>query len=400
MATRDITARIAEATLAAEGLITVKIYREDPAIYFSQALGDPVTAVRANFPNQTVNVPGSTILRLMDIPTLRDADDGAGFYVAMRGALATWGAASLWQSDDDTADFQQVKTVDQASPIGFAKEVLPAGEINTLDYANTLEIELIGGTLESMSLEEMLKGEVAYLIGDEIVLSQNVSQLSATRWSLDGPMVRGYKGTEWAMATHLLNERAILLRQAITFRINDALAVISQPRQFKAVSSGMDITGAQATTFTDTGISLKPWAPVDIRGLADIGDDVQITFKRRSRLQGRNGRDFYDPPLAETAESYELDILEDDESAVLRTLTSTTEAFTYNDADQTTDFGGLKGTNLHINIYQISAEVGRGYPGHAIINPSGAADFGAFEMLFQDGNVIEFEDGAAMQFEQ
>ena len=300
---------------------------------------------------------------------MRDADDGAGFYTAMRGSLASWQAASLWVSDDDTADYQQVKTIDEASPIGLAKEVLPAGEVNTLDYTSTLEIELIGGTLESLSLEEMLKGEVAYLIGDEILLSQNVSQISATRWSLDGPMVRGYKGTEWAMATHALNERVILLRLAITFRINDELVKIGQRANFKAVSSGMDITGAQAITFTDTGVSLKPWAPVDIRGLADVGDDVQIEFNRRSRLQGRNGRDFYDPPLAETAESYELDILEDDESAVLRTLTSTTEAFTYDDADQTTDFGGLKGSNLHINIYQISAEVGRGYPGHAIINP-------------------------------
>lgn len=398
MATRDITARIAEATLAAEGLITVKIYREDPAIYFSQALGDPVTAVRANFPNQTVNAPGSTILRLLDIPTLRDADDGAGFYVAMRGTMASWGAAILWESDDDTADFQRRLTVDQAAPMGFAKEVLPIGEINTLDYTSTLEIELIGGTPESLSLEEMFKGEVAWLIGSEILLSQNVTQLSANRWRLDGPMVRGYKGTEWAMATHVLNERAILLRQAITFRVNDALAVISQPRQFKAVSSGMNITSAQAVPFTNTGISLKPWAPVDIRGLADIGDDIQITFKRRSRLQGRNGRDFYDPPLAETAESYELDILTDDESAVLRTLTSTTEAFTYDDADQITDFGGLKGSNLHINIYPISAEVGRGYPGHAIIHPSGA-DFGAFEILFEDGNVVAFEDGAAAQYE-
>ena len=36
MSTRDISARIAEATLAAEGLITVKLYREDPAIYFAR----------------------------------------------------------------------------------------------------------------------------------------------------------------------------------------------------------------------------------------------------------------------------------------------------------------------------------------------------------------------------
>jgi len=398
MATRDITARIAEATLAAEGLITVKIYREDPAIYFSQALGDPVTGVRANFPNQSVNVQGSTILRLLDIPTLRDADDGAGYYVAMRGSMANWGAAILWESDDDTADYQRVLTVDQAAPIGFAQEILPIGEINTLDHINTLEIELIGGTLESLSLEEMLKGETAYLIGSEIILSQNVTQISATRWSLDGPMVRGYKGTEWAMATHVLGERAILLRQVLTFRVNDELAKIGQERQFKAVSSGMSITNAQAVPFTNTGISLKPWAPVDIRGLADIGDDIQITFKRRSRLQGRNGRDFYDPPLAEATESYELDILTDDESAVLRTLTSTTEAFTYDDADQITDFGGLKGSNLHINIYQLSAEVGRGYPGHAVIHPSGA-DFGAFEILFQDGNVVAFEDGESAQYE-
>src|SRR4051812_40933974 len=125
MATRTIQGRIADIIIGADGIISAKIYDEDPALYVSNAIGDPV--VRTGYPNQSVSAPGSTILRLMDIATLNDKDDGAGFYAAMRGVANNWGAAILFESDDDTADYKQVKTFDTPAVIGFVKTVLPTG---------------------------------------------------------------------------------------------------------------------------------------------------------------------------------------------------------------------------------------------------------------------------------
>lgn len=398
MATRQIPGRISEATLSAEGILSLKVFDEDPALYNQNAIGDAVS--RAGFPNQSVALPSATLLRLMDIPTLRDEDDGPGFYAAVRGILSNWNAAVLMESDDDTADFRNIKTFDQEAAIGFATTKLPAGPKNVWDNVSTVDVQLIGGgSLESFSSEETLKGRLAYLIGSEIVLCQNVTQLSATKWRLNGPLVRGYKGTEWAIKTHVVGERFVELSETAIRRINDTLADLYLQRAFKAVSSGQAIESAATQLFTDTGVSLKPWSPVDIEGSLDGSDNVILVWKRRSRLQGRNGRDFFDPPLGEETESYEIDILSDDETTVKRTLGASSETVTYTNANQVTDFGATKTTNLHGNVYQMSAAVGRGYPGHLIINPQGFAGVGFFDMELETGNVMDFEDGTAMEFE-
>lgn len=391
MSTRRIPGRISDMSIAAEGIISLKIFDEDPALYNPNLIAPAVD--RTGFPSQTVAVPPSTILKLMDIVTLRDEDDGPGFYAAMRGTTAAWGAGLLMESDDDTADYRVITTIDTPSVMGITRSKLPDGPVTVWDTVNTLEVELYGGSLESMSDDEALRGRRAYLVGSEIILCQAVTQLSATKWRLTGPLLRGWKGTEWATKSHLLGERFIVLEDGITRRVNDTLADLNLPRNFKGVTSGQIAQSVTPQQFTDTGASLKPWSPVDIDGLFDDDDNVVITWRRRSRLQGRNGRDFFDPPLAEADESYEIDILSDDEIEVLRTLTATSPTVTYAIADQTTDFGAAKGSNLHVNVYQISGEVGRGFPGHAILYPDGLPP-GPYDLLYEDGNIIKLEDGS------
>jgi hypothetical protein len=98
-------------------------------------------------------------------------------------------------------------------------------------------------------------------------------------------------------------------------------------------------------------------------------------------------------------EAYEIDILSDDETTVKRTLTSSAETVTYTNAHQVIDFGASKNFNLHFNVYQMSSAVGRGYPGHAIIQPSGVAEFGELSIIFSDGSLAIFEDGDEAQVE-
>jgi hypothetical protein len=71
--------------------------------------------------------------------------------------------------------------------------------------------------------------------------------------------------------------------------------------------------------------------------------------------------------LAEDAEAYELQILDGPGGAVLRTETGiTTTSFTYTSALQSADFGGAQ-TELTFRVYQISAQVGRGFASEATL---------------------------------
>lgn len=67
-------------------------------------------------------------------------------------------------------------------------------------------------------------------------------------------------------------------------------------------------------------------------------------------------------PLAEDAESYEVQIL--DGAVVKRTLTSSTTSVLYTAAQQATDWGAPLGSGqtLALRIYQLSNRLGRGTP--------------------------------------
>ncbi len=88
---------------------------------------------------------------------------------------------------------------------------------------------------------------------------------------------------------------------------------------------------------------------------------------RRTRLNAV-WRSYVDAELGEDSESYSIDILSTTSpSEVVRTLTSSTNSVTYTAAQQATDFGSPTPAQIQVNVYQVSAQVGRGYVGSATI---------------------------------
>lgn len=72
-----------------------------------------------------------------------------------------------------------------------------------------------------------------------------------------------------------------------------------------------------------------------------------------------------DIPLSEEAERYEVDIMQG--ATVKRTFTGLTTLTTiYTSAQQVTDFGSAQASIL-VNVYQMSAAVGRGFAGVAMV---------------------------------
>jgi hypothetical protein len=148
----------------------------------------------------------------------------------------------------------------------------------------------------------------------------------------------------------------------------DPISQLNQARTFHVATIGSAFEDGFERRFTDTGVSLKPYSPVAIRGVTDAAGNLTIIWKRRSRigggLFGRLGAE--DPPLGEDSQSFEVEILDAGATTVLRTLSSTQQFATYALGAQIADFGSAPST-LNVRIYQISATVGRGYPGEATI---------------------------------
>ncbi|WP_341792941.1 hypothetical protein [Rickettsia endosymbiont of Ceutorhynchus obstrictus] len=169
-------------------------------------------------------------------------------------------------------------------------------------------------------------------------------------------MLRGRSGTEWAINSHKISDKFILLNnEIISVPIPNNL--IGKPVNYKAVTLGKTLAETDSFTFTYIGRALKPFAPVYAQATKDAEGSIIISWIRRSRIDN-DWRDYVDIPIGETLEKYEIDISK--KKKLIRTLETTTESVTYTKEQINNDFRNPP-VELTATIYQLSAQIGRGY---------------------------------------
>lgn len=362
---REVRARVSKCTISG-GLMTMEFMADDAEV---------LESVVETSDDYAVTVPierAPTVTVLMDIPILRDLDDGPGFYVAMRGDIAApsptivWPGGALFRSLDGVV-YSLDQNVTSSAVMGVATNTLAdwVGG-NVFDETNALTVDVDAGELYGDTRDNLLTlGANALLVGSEIIQFRDATLTAPGEYRLTG-LLRGRRGTEWAQTGHASGEAVVLLRMAGLRRVQLQLSELDALRYYKGVTLGRNLSTADPLTLTATGVGLKPWAPVDVRAARNTSGDVAFTWSRRTRLATNftNGT----VPLGEAAEAYVLEVYDDSGyGTVLRTITSLTDAEAdYPAADQVTDFGSAQAT-LYVRVYQVSATVGRGYPGQAAV---------------------------------
>lgn len=341
------------------GIITFQAVDEVPAIYSQSGAGAPSIN-----PDNTILFPSPTRLFYLDIPTLRDVDNNPGVYLAASPANVngTWKGALIMRSIDQGSSYQEAVSFFSSSTTGMSKTTL--GNFtggNVFDYKNSVTVMMIKGTLSSISKLQALNGMNLALLGNEIIIFMNATLVATNTYVLSG-LIRGRFGTEQYISTHGAPETFVLL-DATVRRYNETLQDINAERLYKAITFSNNLFSAPNQAFTDTGISLMPLSAVHLQGSRNASLDLTVTWIRRTRITG-GWNDYIDVPLGETTEAYEVDILNGLD--VVRTITSTTPTVDYTAAEQTTDFGSPQ-SSVSLNIYQMSASVGRGFPAGATL---------------------------------
>lgn len=338
-------------------VVACEAVAEDETIYTSAAEAAATTAAQ-----QTIKVPGQTIPALLDIPILRDADDDAGFYAAAAGTGSGWTGAAVYRSQDQL-NWSRISAITSASVIGTCITALPSGPTTVIDAGSTVSVRLIAGALSSVTEAQMMAGSNTAAIGSEaggweIVSFQNATLQGDGSYLLD-TFLRGRRGTDWAIGTHAIGDRFVLLEAGKLIRPVPDTADIGTARYYRLPPFGGTLEDADILTYTHAAVGKKPLSPVHITGQrhSPSTNDWSIAWVRRGRIDWE-WRDYVDVPLGEASESYEIDIMSG--STVKRTLTASTQSVTYTAAQQTTDFGAVQ-TSLSVRVYQMSATVGRGY---------------------------------------
>jgi hypothetical protein len=316
-----------------------------------------------------VDEPSDTVLELMDIPIGRDEDDDTGFYVAANGSTNPWPGCAVMKSSDDIA-YSTVTTVTESAVIGTSTDALGDWEDRVFDEISSVTVSVGEGTLTSATRAAVLNNKLTncILVGDEIIQFVTATLVSTGIYKLTR-LLRGCRGTEWAMTGHSSGERCVLLRPTGGVRrVSMANAELGLTRYYAGVTFGRTLssalTGSPASgeSFVNNANGKKPFSPVGLRVVRDSSNNITGTFHRRTRLSCRYAGSLgVNVPLGETTESYEIDVRPvGSPNGVLRTIEVTDESFSYSAANQTSD-GATPGDQFVFQVYQISATVDRGY---------------------------------------
>lgn len=245
---------------------------------------------------------------------------------------------------------------------------LPTGALKSwmvFDPDGQIDILMISGTpLTAVNELAVLNGANIIALGQEIFQFRDVTDLGNNLFRLSH-LLRGRFGTEQHMNSHVENELAIFLDSSTIRKTQGDLLDWNTVRLWKAVGAGQSVVDASAKSFTDTGIVLKPWAPVDIRGTRDGGDNLTIDWTRRTRIN-IEWLDSVDVGLGEEIYEFQVEIL-DGAGAVVRTIAVVdTDTTVYLETEQTTDFGSAQSSVL-ARVSQKSESFGFGYSNTELI---------------------------------
>lgn len=311
--------------------------------------------------SSSVVAQGDTTLRVLDISLVSDSDVDNGLYLAGDGE-ENWQSATVYVSRNGGNSYELATNLTANSVFGTCNTVLAPGPTTGMDATNTLSVTIREGVeLESISLVDLNNRQNTALIGNEIIRFQTAVLAASNTYQLSN-LLRGRRGTEWAVSTHTAGENFYLLSDYLE-RVEGNVADIGRTLQFKAITPGQTLDEVSPVAITVEGNSLKPYAPINLGATKDPSGSITITWIRRDRKAG-DRTDYANFPLSEAFERYDVDIYNG--AAVVRTVNSTEATVSYTAAEQIVDFGSAQ-TTISIRVYQISGIVGRGYPASAIL---------------------------------
>lgn len=307
---------------------------------------------------QSGQAQGPTVMSVMDLPPLFDEAPAApSLWVAAAGSGAVWRRADLSASLDQGTSWQSFATANAASVMGVAETFLPVGTSVVQDRLNSVEISLVSDAmwLEGRPWASLLAGANIALLGGELIQFEQAEALGARRFRLSG-LLRGRRGTEWAMETHLVGERFVLLEPARLARFDPSAGSIGGKLLFRAAGPGDDPGAVPMEQILLAGRALLPPSPVHLSARRQPSGDLHLAWVRRSR-QGWSWIDGVDAPLGEEAERYRLTIAP--LAGTTRIVELGSASYVYAASEQIADAGQLI-EDFTVSVCQFSTIAGAG----------------------------------------
>ena len=275
--------------------------------------------------------------------------------------------------------FELLTTFGGRARVGMLVSDFWPGPAARFDLGNVLVVDLLSGTLESVTDLALFGGANALAIESapgiwEIAQAGSAELLAPGRYRLTR-LLRGQRGTEGAMGNPApAGARVVVLDESLA-SLPITEADLGLPKNWRIGPASRPVSDETyvATTFTPEGVGLRPFSVSHVeqpwRKIRTPGD-LTIRWTRRSRSLSADNWGTGEVPLAEEVEAYEVEILDPGSSpgqappAVKRTLAVAGTSVVYTAAQQSADWDAPlgPGDTLTVRIFQLSALFGRGAP--------------------------------------
>lgn len=348
--------RLVELTKS-QGLLQTKWVRDDPRVHDENLSAGPTLDGRDE---EELYISGPTKAFVLDTTYIEDAENTANILLHMgAGAYSTttsWPGASIYQLDPVENEYDSIESVESSNRAawGYATDALAGVSPAVWDDSSSVTINL-KGTLVSRTQDDIYADptiNLAYL-GDEAGQGEWLNFAEAElngdgTWTISS-LWRGRRGTEWAIGEHIAGDLFVLASnlQLDTLGIDE----LGNTLIYKGQSEGRTLDGAPEIPVPIVARSLKPYSPTALTALRDtVSDDWELAWTRRTRVGG-NWSSETSIPLSETTEAYRVRFF-DEAGVEVASYDTTDPDFTYEAADQVTDFG-VEQTQLHWSVCQL-----------------------------------------------
>lgn len=300
--------------------------------------------VGGSLPDVPPSLPeySAPVIQVLDIPTLGDEERS--------GPLV--GAYAAPFSPVTVSHGGQSVTLDRAMHFGVLKTPLARGPVGVIDQVNICVVEMVHGTLSSVTDEALFSGANAAAIrgpqGWEIIQFGSAELIGDRTYRLLY-FIRGQLGSD-AITVDELNASSdfIILNNALK-PLNVNIENIGESLNFQINVFGREQVSESFGPYE--AVHLKPLSPVHVK--AELTDtELHLTWIRRTR----NGGDSWagtDVPLGEEVEQYLVEILDGDQVVFSQVTTTPEVTILLSDLPPS--------TSLNARVAQLSQKVGVGY---------------------------------------
>ena len=339
----------------------VETIRQDRAAY-DLPPGSPRPAALA----QPV-VFGAPLVEIMNLPQLRE--DHVPHHPLIAAHARPWpGQMAVFRSPDQDG-FELATVFTGRARMGVLAADLHAGPTARFDLGNSVHVDLLTGTLESVTDLRLFGGDNSLAVAQptgrwEVLQFGDAELLAPGRYRLSR-LLRGQRGTDADMAPMAPTGARVVLLDAALAPLPVTEADLGLPWNWRVGPASRPVSDASFTAraFTPMAMGLRPFSPVHVeqpwrRGR--VPGDLTIRWTRRDRSLAADSWNAAEIPMTEASEAWHVEIL--DGATVKRVLTVATTAAVYTAAQQVADWGGPlgPGASLDLRIAQIGQAYGAG----------------------------------------